>query len=165
MDIMEIPIVTLKESPFKKESAQYKILKSETQEIKKEELKDTILLGKRMLYTMWKNGGIGLAGPQINFLKRIFVFSFTYKGLFIEGDLFSRIVINPEIISYHGKEILSKEGCLSIPSKTYEVKRHTKIDVKFKDTKWNTVERTYEGSTAIVFQHEYDHLFGKLISD
>ena len=112
-----------------------------------------------MLKTMRKAGGVGLAAPQVNISKRIFV---------IKPSLFKKaqFIINP-VIDYNeelGKKA-SKEGCLSIPGKSFTVDRYKEINVTYYDRKANYKAEKATGFRAIVMQHEFDHLNGIMISD
>ena len=122
-------------------------------------LPETQTLIDQMIKTMKNAGGVGLAAPQVNISKRLFVMkpSFFRKA---------QAVINPtiEYITDAGTKN-SSEGCLSIPGKTFTVKRYKKINVTYFDRKADYQAERLEGFKAIVFQHEYDHLNGLLISE
>ena len=116
--------------------------------------------------TLKKAEGIGLAAPQINLLKRIFVIDTSPLN---EDDLtiekFEGIFINPEIIDRDSENIFSREGCLSIPDIFEEVGRPGKIQVSYQDLSLETHEEELDGIKARIFQHEYDHLDGILFID
>lgn len=97
----------------------------------------------------------GLAANQIGYDKRIFVINFN-------NDL--RSFINPIITNVKGLTI-AKEGCVSIPGKTFIRPRHPEIDVVYQTPLGQTEQRKFFGLAANVFQHELDHLDGLLISD
>ena len=120
-----------------------------------ENLLPWIQISDIMSEIMIKNQGIGLAAPQIGLSYRAFIIRFPDKHL---------LYINPEIISTGNENIEMEEGCLSLPGVYLKVNRPKKIKVKW--TKPNGKEQiaTYEGLTSRVFQHEYDHLSGVLIS-
>jgi len=99
--------------------------------------------------------GVGLAAPQVGINEQIFVVD-TGKEVFA--------AINPKIIKTAGKEVM-EEGCLSIPRVVVEVKRAKTVWVEFIDQENVQVRAQLNGLTARVFQHEYDHLQGKLILD
>jgi peptide deformylase len=103
-----------------------------------------------MMKTMFQNGGIGLAAPQVGIAKRIFVMGTPEK---------SYACINPEIISGEG-EIKEIEGCLSYPGLYLHVKRFEKIKVKYQNILGETKEEEFDGIMARCFQHELDHLNG-----
>ena len=72
-------------------------------------------------------------------------------------------MINPEIVQTFGKKITHYEGCLSIPGKEYLTERFTHIEIKYRNDKYNEQNEVLDGLNAIIFQHEHDHISGKLI--
>lgn len=114
-------------------------------------------LAQKMLEIIKRDKGIGLAGPQIGIMKRIFV-------VHVEGDE-ERVFINPSILETSQETAKGEEGCLSIPGVYADVIRSEKVKVQA----WNEKGRpfTLEASAlmARVIQHEYDHLEGVLFFD
>jgi len=108
-----------------------------------------------MFETMAAYKGVGLAAPQVGINEQIFVVD-TGKEAFA--------VINPKIIKIAGSEVM-EEGCLSIPRVLVDVKRAKTVWVEFTDAENHRVRAELNGLLAKVFQHEYDHLHGKLILD
>lgn len=106
--------------------------------------------------TMIAHDGIGIAAPQVG--KNIQVAIVEVD----EGDLFE--LINPEIISAKGEDI-DVEGCLSIPHTFGTVKRADEIVVRYYDREGDEMEVEAYGYLARAFQHEIDHLNGKLFID
>jgi peptide deformylase len=102
------------------------------------------------------HNGLGLALPQMGISKRGFVFRC--------GDHYE-IVINPKILSYGNKKKFYDESCLSTPDEWYVVERSYEISVVYRDINWNIKTNRLLYCDAEVFQHEYDHLEGVLISD
>lgn len=100
--------------------------------------------------------GVGLAAPQIGIQERFFIAKF--------GDIFER-VINPKILSYSKVEKVNLEGCLSIPDYYGEVLRPKSINVAYTDNSGKNITKSLTGIKAMIFQHEYDHLEGKLFID
>lgn len=115
--------------------------------------------------TIRKAEGIGLAAPQINLLKRVFVIDTTPLDDDLTTEKFTGIFINPEIIHKNSKNIIYREGCLSIPGIFEEVYRPGKIAVRYQDLQLKFHEEELEGIKARIFQHEYDHLEGILFID
>ena len=118
-------------------------------------------LSRDLIDTMYDADGVGLAAPQIGINKRIFVLDCSREDE--ERDF--RIVINPEI--EHESEDLNsyKEGCLSIPGITEEVFRPKVIKVVYQDINGVLQRNTYDDLWSTCFQHELDHLNGKLFID
>ncbi len=119
-----------------------------------------------LLETLKNSEGIGLAAPQINELKRIFVIN---TSPLIRNDItiekFEGVFINPEIIDRDGEIMVYTEGCLSLPGIFEDVKRPEKIFVRYCDLMFNIHEEEMDGIKARIFQHEYDHLDGILFID
>jgi peptide deformylase len=119
-----------------------------------------------MFETMYNADGVGLAAPQIGRSIRIFIVDASPIGEEDESlKDFKKVLINPHIIEKSGDEENIEEGCLSIPGIREEVKRETKIRIKYFDQDWVEHDEVYEGFAARILQHEYDHLDGKLFVD
>jgi len=110
-----------------------------------------------MFESMYAAHGVGLAAPQIGISKRIAVIDVTFK----EDPDAKLVLINPEIINLEGK-ISESEGCLSIPEFRENVTRAKKATVRAQNAKGEFWEKTGEELLARAFQHEIDHLNGKL---
>jgi peptide deformylase len=112
-----------------------------------------------MLETMRRSRGVGLAAPQVDRSLRMFV-----MGSF--PDVPVTVVINPrlEYLESFGTQS-SREGCLSIPGKTFTVRRYKRVRMEYLDRQgvWRSEELS--GFKAIIAQHEYDHLNGVLLVD
>ncbi|MDR0402235.1 MAG: peptide deformylase [Treponema sp.] len=119
-----------------------------------DELRKTAM---EMIESMRRERGVGLAGPQIGLLKRIFV---THA----EGDS-ERVFINPTIIWTSQEQVKYEEGCLSLPGIWADVIRPECVKIQA----WNEKGRAFtieaSGVLARVIQHEYDHLEGILFID
>lgn len=100
--------------------------------------------------------GLGLAGPQIGILKRVFIYDLG-EGL--------QVMINPEMIWRSEEEVEETEGCLSIPGYEMTVSRAARVRVEACDHKGQKKTVEAEGTLARLFQHEIDHLNGVLIID
>jgi peptide deformylase len=111
-----------------------------------------------MLETMHANNGIGLAAPQVGINKRIIVID-----LGGEEDEPIRMV-NPRICEREGS-VVGLEGCLSIPNVYGDVDRAERVLVRGLNEKGKAITVNAKGLLARVFQHEIDHLDGKLFTD
>jgi peptide deformylase len=75
-----------------------------------------------------------------------------------------QIYINPQIDNTDASSIQEEiEGCLSIPSVSLKIKRFNKIKVRYYDRKGRAIKKTLKGFMSKLFQHELDHLSGKLM--
>jgi peptide deformylase len=110
-----------------------------------------------MFESMYAAHGVGLAAPQIGISRRIAVVDVTFQ----EDVKAKLVLVNPEIIHTEGKHTQS-EGCLSIPDFRENVKRALKVTIRAQDVHGKFFEKTGEELLARAFQHETDHLNGKL---
>lgn len=141
------------------------VLKEEAQDIPQDypNLKELI---SDMFDTMYHAHGVGLAAPQISKGIRLFVIdSEPMMDDEDEGKGVKKAFINPEIVEESGEEWGFEEGCLSIPGVREVVYRPERIVIRYFDEDWNEHEDTYDGMTARVIQHEYDHIEGILFTD
>ena len=121
---------------------------------------------KNLFDTLKKDGGLGLAAPQIGILKRIFLMDTSPLNKDDpEIEKVEQAFINPEILERSSETINYEEGCLSIPGIYEIVERPAKIKVRYQDSFFNTIEKELDGMQARIFQHEYDHLDGILFID
>jgi peptide deformylase len=113
-----------------------------------------------MIDTMYAAPGVGLAAPQIGVPFRIFVIDVS-----IGRDPESLIImVNPEFVSRDGMQ-LEEEGCLSVPGFEATVVRPMHAVVKGLDRNGSEHQREGTGLLARAFQHEMDHLDGRLFID
>lgn len=110
-----------------------------------------------MFESMYAAHGVGLAAPQIGIAKRLVVIDVTFK----EDPGAKLVLVNPEIVHLEGKQS-GQEGCLSIPEFREQVTRARLATVRAQDAEGNWFERTGEDLLARAFQHETDHLNGRL---
>jgi peptide deformylase len=113
---------------------------------------------KKTLYA--QRGGIGIAAPQVGLAKRIIMIDVSPKDPTKER----LVMINPIILGYAG-EVLSLEGCMSLPDYTANIKRAIKITVEWTDERGRLNQKLATGIEAICIQHEIDHLNGVLFID
>lgn len=119
-------------------------------------------LRRRMLATVQdpENTGVGIAAPQVGILRRMIAVQRFDKP----GEPFE-IYLNPEIIEYSAETAPGREGCLSIPDLYGEVKRAQRITLRYRDEQFAERTERISGFTAVIFQHEVDHLDGILYTD
>ncbi len=118
---------------------------------------DLAKLVEDMFESMYAAHGVGLAAPQIGISKRLAVIDVTFK----EDPNAKLVLINPEVIHTEGKQRQS-EGCLSLPEFREEVTRAKTATVRAQDLEGKWFEKTGDDLLARAFQHEIDHLYGKL---
>ncbi len=117
----------------------------------------------RMLETMYKAPGIGLAANQVSLLNRVLVMDIAQRE---EPETRKPIfMVNPEIIWASEEPSFWEEGCLSIPGQYAEVERPLEVRVKYLDYNGKQQESVFEGLGSHCVQHEIDHLNGVLFID
>lgn len=141
------------------------ILREESTELSEEDLfsPEYELLAERMINTVTHPSvdGVGLAAPQIGINRKVVVVQ-----RFDKPNKPFEVYPNISIVSYSDSTILSKEGCLSVPNQRHSVERAAKIKIQyFSIEKEQNVSEEIEGFTAVIFQHEVDHLSGILYID
>jgi peptide deformylase len=114
-------------------------------------------IAERMIEALHEGKGVGLAGPQVGLMKRIFV-------VHVEGGS-PQVFINPSITATSEEMTKYEEGCLSVPGIWADVVRPRALQIQA----WNERGRPFtldvDGILARVILHEYDHLEGLLFID
>lgn len=99
---------------------------------------------------------LGMAAPQINIFKRVFVALMRNKF---------KPFVNPRIMKYGKEETALLEGCFSVPGIYGHVMRPSEIDIEALDRQGKKITMHLKGLAAKIFQHEFDHLNGTLFID
>ena len=115
-------------------------------------------LVQRMYELLAAHKGVGLAATQVGVPLRIFVASPT------GGAADRQVYLNPRIVSYEGTTT-NEEGCLSVPGVNTKIKRHAKVTLEAMGLDGKAILVQADGLLARIFQHETDHLDGKLLVD
>ena len=113
-----------------------------------------------MIETMYAASGVGLAANQVGISSRLIVVDLGFR----EEKHDPLIIVNP-VITASEEEQTGQEGCLSIPEVFADVKRFLRVEVKGVDLDGKDVRLEADGFLARAFQHEMDHLEGKLFWD
>lgn len=118
-------------------------------------------LSEKMIYTMRRSHGVGLAANQVGVALNVAVLEMrptpTRPKLPSIGPL---TVFNPKILKYSKEQVSDWEGCLSFEGVRGKVARSKKITVSYYDLRANKIVEAIEGFWARIFQHEVDHLNG-----
>ena len=129
--------------------------------LKEHNFKDRKDLVNTMFETMYKYGGLGLSANQVGLPFNMFVMGGhpdIEKGMKLA-------CFNPVIIHNSEEEILLKEGCLTFPFVFLSIKRPRKIVAKYEDESGTLQEGKFDGYFSRIFQHEYDHMIGRLCTE
>ncbi|MDR2397286.1 MAG: peptide deformylase [Spirochaetaceae bacterium] len=118
---------------------------------------ETARIVEALLHTLYVGKGVGLAGPQVGLLQRIFV-------VHVDKDI-PRVFINPSLLETSEETVKYEEGCLSIPGVWVQVLRPKALRIHAWNEKGRSFTQDADGILARVILHEYDHLEGTLFID
>ena len=104
--------------------------------------------------------GVGIAAPQVGINRRVVAVQRFDK----EGEPFE-FFVNPEIVEMGDEWAVGGEGCLSVPEISGPVERAQSLVLRYRDAEFVEHTEHIEGFTAVIFQHEIDHLNGTLFID
>lgn len=142
------------------DSHQHTTLLDQSKEINPTDPNTAILVSRMKESLLSTDGGVGIAAPQVGINRKvIWVQRFDKQGEPLE------YFINPVITWRSELQNLGPEGDLSIPEFRGQFYRSKVIQLQYVDLKGQKFTEIVEGFTAVIFQHEIDHLFGVLISD
>ncbi|AYD48127.1 MAG TPA: peptide deformylase [Arachidicoccus soli] len=132
----------------------------------------------KLIADMWEtlqaSNGVGLAAPQINRDIRLFLVdsSIIFENVeegdedeFPDAPGIKKVFINAKITHLEGEPWPYNEGCLSIPKIREDIMRPETVTIEYLDENFQQHKDTFNGITARVIQHEYDHIEGKLFID
>lgn len=114
---------------------------------------------QEMLELMYEAKGVGLAAPQVGWSVQLCVMNPAPEDRSRE-----MVCVNPVLAEAEGEEV-ADEGCLSFPEVRGNVPRFAKVTCRWYDLEGHRMETVAEGLLARMFQHEIDHLNGRLIID
>ncbi len=123
--------------------------------------KDRQELSDDLFETMNKYGGIGLSANQVGLPFNVFVMGGHPQ---IENGL-KMTCFNPMIISASEEVVAMKEGCLTFPFVWLTISRPRKVVAKYTDEKGDWQEAHLDGMMSRIFQHEYDHMLGRVFTE
>jgi len=119
-------------------------------------------LAKEMFLVMYAARGVGLAAPQVGVNKRLMVYNES-------GDpkdwMRETVMVNPRIIERSENTDVEEEGCLSFPKIRGNVERSKWIKIEAYNLRGKKFKKKFKGWEARIFQHEYDHLDGRVFVD
>jgi peptide deformylase len=127
-----------------------------------------------MWETMYASSGVGLAAPQVNREVRLFVIDSKQifenleeedRSKYPDAPGIREVFINAHIVDVEGDKWSYNEGCLSIPKIREDISREESVTLRYFDEQFNLHHKTFNGITARIILHEYDHIEGKLFID
>lgn len=161
-----------RETPFRvlkiTDETDYAFLRSKAQDVDMSaDTTDLLLLIDRLKKTMEVESGVGIAAPQVGISRKIFIFTRVDHP-----DHPQVVAINPRIVGHPNEFVcFERDGCLSIPNESGNSVRFSWVDVEYTTEAGELVRERLsgysrkDGFTGVIFQHEYDHLYGILFID
>ena len=113
-------------------------------------------LTKELVEAMYKYEGLGLSACQIGVDLKVFTMIYDDTPI---------VCFNPRITEYSPQTTYMREGCLSFPGLWFPIQRAYGVNVTFAGVEGESLNATFVQLAAKVFQHEYDHMLGKLYID
>jgi len=144
------------------------VLRKKAEPIEKEAVTSPVIqtLIDDMIETKEEYIGVGLAAPQVHESLQLIVVGFEDNPRYPDADRIPfRVIINPKITGFSTGMDEDWESCLSVDNLSGLVKRAQQITVTGLDREGNNIEINAEGFEARVYQHEIDHLYGKVFLD
>jgi peptide deformylase len=144
------------------------VLREVARPVTREELAGTEIqsLIDDLILTMHDANGAGIAANQVYEPIQVCVLHVKDNPRYpYKPNIPLTVLINPEITPLTDETFLNNEGCLSVPNLRGEVPRFTRVRVKAWDRTGKELDYEAKGLTAGTYQHEVDHLRGKLFVD
>ncbi|WOD40371.1 peptide deformylase [Nodosilinea sp. E11] len=121
---------------------------------------------ERLLRAVRSAHGVGIAAPQLGASLQILVIASRPNLRYPKAPLMEpTVLINPRLVAASEATELGWEGCLSVPGVRGRVARHQTVEVDYLDRQGQPQRQVWDGFVARIFQHEADHLAGKLFLD
>lgn len=119
-----------------------------------------------LLTTLHHCHGVGIAAPQIGVSRRAMVVASHPNPRYPNAPKMEpTVMINPHLIGHSDEMVKDWEGCLSVPAVRGLVPRYTAVEVEYTDANGRLQRREFDGFVARIFQHELDHLEGRVFLD
>ena len=119
-----------------------------------------------LIETVKTANGVGIAAPQIGMGLQILVIASRPNARYPHApEMDPLALINPQILEYGSEQVWGWEGCLSVPDQRGIVARSGSVVVQYTQQDGNEKTVEWQDFIARIFQHEYDHLLGKLFVD
>jgi peptide deformylase len=142
------------------------VLRMKAKPVAKPTSLQTKSLIQEMIKTMRKARGVGIAAPQVDKSLRLFIVAPEPSRRYPHSPSIPPIaMINPQLTAASKKMNTDWEGCLSVPGIRGRVPRHNEIQIEFTDITGVRRAAILKGFVARIFQHELDHIDGKVFLD
>ncbi|MGF1514967.1 MAG: peptide deformylase [Elainellaceae cyanobacterium] len=119
-----------------------------------------------MIAVLEQSNGVGIAAPQLGVSRRLLVVASHPNPRYPYAPRMEPApMINPQLLCCEGEPEKDWEGCLSVPDQRGLVPRYPKVEVSYCDRQGRLQQQILVGFVARIFQHELDHLDGKVFLD
>jgi peptide deformylase len=116
-----------------------------------------------MLATLKEAQGVGLAAPQVGSLLQVLIVASRPNPRYPEAPQMQPLVmVNPRLLACSSEQVLGWEGCLSVPNCRGLVARAREVEVEYYTPEGVQQRVVWQDFPARIFQHEYDHLMGRV---
>jgi peptide deformylase len=119
-----------------------------------------------LMATVTEQDGVGIAAPQVAQSLRLFIVASRPNPRYPDAPQMAPVaMLNPRLLAHGDEQVKGWEGCLSVPGIRGWVPRYKEIEVAYQDRLGNLHQQVLTDFVARIFQHEYDHLEGKVFLD
>ncbi|MFQ3613504.1 MAG: peptide deformylase [Cyanobacteriota bacterium] len=116
-----------------------------------------------MLSTLKDSNGVGLAAPQVGSLLQVLIVASRPNPRYPDApEMQPLVMINPQLLAASPEQVLGWEGCLSVPDRRGLVARSRQVEVEYYTPQGSRQRVVWQDFPARIFQHEYDHLIGRV---
>lgn len=119
-----------------------------------------------LILTLRAAGGVGIAAPQVGVGVQLLIVASRPNPRYPDAPQMDPLVlVNPRLLGHSDAEVLGWEGCLSVSERRGLISRYQTVEVEYTDRDNRTQTARMQDFVARIFQHEYDHLLGKVFLD
>ena len=119
-----------------------------------------------LLITVKRSNGVGIAAPQVGQSWRVVIVASHPNVRYPNAPTMSPMaLINPRLVAHSEESVKGWEGCLSVPGIRGQLLRYREIEVEYSDCQGRVLRQIWTDFVARIFQHEIDHLDGKVFLD
>ena len=142
------------------------VIRTRAQEIDDVKAPEIQALIDDMILTCEASKGVGIAAPQVGHSLSLLIMASAPNKRYPNAPLMKpTALINPRVLSFSEEKDKDWEGCLSVPGIRARVPRHRHIEISYVDQEGCEQHAFFDGFLARLFQHEFDHLIGKVFID
>ena len=124
------------------------------------------MLIDRLMTTLVQSNGVGIAAPQVGESYQLLIVASRPNPRYPNAPLMEpTVMLNPRLVSHSEEQVKDWEGCLSVPGIRGFVPRHREIEIEYFDRQGALQHQVFSDFVARIFQHEFDHLEGKVFLD